>query len=248
MKTLANMIGSALFPPNCILCRAPGDWICKKCQNTYLSRSPPECFWCRRFSNSYQTHTHCQKFTPISQMVVCWRYGPLARKIMSTFKYQMRYSIAEKLIEIAPIVIEQALSENTILIPTPTTKKRMSNRGFNQSKILCDEMARKYAIPSVDLLSKNSLESHQTGSDRSERTKLRRSAFIIRDSDQDISSSDAVLVDDICTTGTTLQRCAEVLANKGCGHISAFVLFRGNPVYRKRNQHSLNSASGTRGA
>lgn len=246
MKGLANTIGSILFPSNCLGCGRPGDWVCNSCRRTYLTRSLPECFWCRKTSNSHRTHTECLDHTPIRQAIVCWRYTPLARRIMSSYKFKMRYSIAEDIIDWAAPSIELLKSEPAILIPSPTSKKRSLDRGFDQSELLCRIIEEKHSIPYEHLLERRPGSSHQTGKDREQRLKLGQHAFQIKNPGHNIpTDTNIIIVDDVCTTGTTLQRSAETLQEVGFTNILAFVLFRGKPIYARETQKRSDPTSCT---
>lgn len=219
-----------LFPPHCLSCSAPGQWVCKPCQQRYLVRSPPECCVCRKISRGFATHKTCKTNSRLKRMIVGWRYGPLARKIMMAFKEKLAYSIGQ---ELADLLIEREIStsRNTILTPVPSDKFRLNERGYNQSEILTRHLGDILGLQTATLLLRNPGE-HQTGRSAEERKRLSSEVFYPNsETIRRVNPTFPImLIDDVCTTGTTLERCATALNAQGFKDISAIVLFRGKPV------------------
>jgi len=228
-------LANAIFPPHCLACKKPGCWICKRCQNLLLVSNTPECAVCRRISAKFTTHPHCYKDLQINKVIICWQYNKFARKIMSSFKRNLRYTIVEQLIEICSPEILKYFPANPIFVPVPSTQDRIKNRGFNQSKIIADHLAQKTNGKVEKVLCRAGDTFHQTGQSREARLRQDSSLFYANPKTIDhINSQNVMIVDDVCTTGTTLKNCASTLRKFTPKSISAIVLFRGKRLSTKR--------------
>jgi competence protein ComFC len=239
---LANSIRSFIFPPHCTGCGAPGTWICGNCRNLLLVRAPPECFICRKISNGYRTHDTCRAQTAIARTVICWRYNDLAKNLMKHLKYRVHYDISRQLASLAKDVLQPRIPDDAVLVPVPTTPARMRERGFNQSARIAREISRQCAtarnpLPVHDILHRAPSSESQASKKRDQRHSLSKDEFSIeRERSRHLLRKPVILIDDVCTTGTTLQRCGEVLYDAGFRDISAIALFRGKPKYSQETQ------------
>lgn len=113
-----------------------------------------------------------------------------------------------------------------MILPVPLHFRRLRTRGFNQSMILARALGKKHQV-SVDfsLLKRHKLTLTQTGLDKKEREKNIRGAFEVSDPGQ-IKSKSIVLVDDVYTTGATINECAKTLKKAGAGRVAVITLAR----------------------
>ncbi|NLK67977.1 MAG: ComF family protein [Clostridiaceae bacterium] len=111
-----------------------------------------------------------------------------------------------------------------IIIPTPLHRTRKRERGYNQSELLASRLAFYLKIPMLkNVLVKKVNTAPQSTLGRGERLKNLIGAFQVNNSNL-IEGNRILLVDDITTTGSTLEKCAEVLLNAGAAHIDAYVI------------------------
>jgi len=108
----------------------------------------------------------------------------------------------------------------------PLYNNRLRERGFNQSKVLAAGISRELEIPVMDCLDKIKNTKHQSELDRSDRLSNLTGAFRVRDP-QDITGKIILLIDDVMTTGSTLNECARVLLDDGAKEVRCFTLARG---------------------
>jgi ComF family protein len=104
------------------------------------------------------------------------------------------------------------------LVPVPLSKERMNSRGFNQSEILAKEINWRYK----NLLIKTKNTIPQARSKRAQRLTNLENAFEVC-SKYDIRNKNIVLIDDVCTSGSTLMECAKVLKLAGASKVIAIV-------------------------
>lgn len=112
------------------------------------------------------------------------------------------------------------------IVPVPLHVKRLRQRGFNQSLILARALAEKHGL-NVDfsLLKRRKLTLTQTGLDKKERERNIAGAFVV-DSPQKIRDKNLILVDDVYTTGATVNECAGTLVEAGARQVAVITLAR----------------------
>lgn len=112
------------------------------------------------------------------------------------------------------------------LVPIPLHRHRLMERGYNQTELLCTAFSRKISIPvKKNLLIKRKKTDAQAGLDRSKRLVNIKGAFSCPG--RFPKGARLLLVDDVCTTGSTLNECAQVLKKAGATHVYGFVIAHG---------------------
>ena len=151
--------------------------------------------------------------------------GPL-KEIVHSFKYKNRVSLGRIL---SKLLID-FLADNAsvmdgvdIITFVPLRKKRLRQREFNQSKILALAISKRFAVPVMDTLEKTKDTGFQSELKRDERLANLKGAFRIRTSTR-VEGLTALLVDDVMTTGSTLNECAGALKDAGARQVRALAL------------------------
>jgi ComF family protein len=144
------------------------------------------------------------------------------------FKYEERTHLANSLgTLLASFTRGWCQEANVFLVmPVPLHPKRLRERGFNQSLLLARHVA-SCMNADLDFLSLRRIRDTlpQTGLDRDKRPKNVRRAFEIKDPET-VKERSVILVDDVATTGSTLNECARVLKTAGCVQVLCTVLAR----------------------
>jgi ComF family protein len=113
-----------------------------------------------------------------------------------------------------------------MIIPVPLSPARLRNREYNQSLLLADRVSQARNIPlSYDNLVRTRETAPQTELSRAVRLKNLRRAFAVR-RPQDITGKRVLVVDDVFTTGTTVNECAKVLRKAGAADVYVCTLAR----------------------
>lgn len=116
--------------------------------------------------------------------------------------------------------------EPDALVPVPLHPRRMREREFNQSAVLAGELSRRCGAPVREWLVRTRHTGTQTRLTRAARRQNLRNAFAVR-KDARVSDMNLLLVDDVLTTGATLDACAAVLLENGAASVRAITLARG---------------------
>ena len=144
------------------------------------------------------------------------------REIIRHLKYRNKKSLSKHLGE---MMVETPGSNGhwDAVLPVPLHHARKRERGYNQSDLLAREVGRKLGIPVLEkALQRVRNTKSQTGLEREERLLNVKGAFRVKDK-QAVSGKAVLLVDDVTTTGATLEACGEALALAGGVKIGAVV-------------------------
>jgi ComF family protein len=228
-----------IYPPRCLLCRTflrksePKSSICPACLADFRTSASPLCPICGR---SYvrgveEDHTceDCLRKRPFYQSANApYLYeGPLVSAVQE-FKYGKKATLANVL---GPLLADFAetrygFRKDLLIMPVPLHPKRLRERGFNQSLLLARHVAGGLQAQ-LDYLSlrRTRYTAPQTGLGREKRGKNVKGAFEVEEPSS-VDGKSILLVDDVSTTGHTLNECARVLRQKGCEQVSCLVLAR----------------------
>ena len=225
LKVLGERAAEILFPAKCPLCLKVLDeadkMICKDCYKIISFTKEPLCMKCGRplkdeqaeFCPSCQGHSGKIYFDKGVSLMI---HDESAKKLLYDLKYS---NIRENAKFLAREFVRKKYKEilswkADVIIPVPLHKKRYRKRGFNQSELLANELGNyfKIAVDSASLV--RCIDTiPQKELDKSKRKKNIENSF--KFSDNIVKYKYAILVDDIFTTGTTINECAKVLKKSG---------------------------------
>jgi ComF family protein len=155
-----------------------------------------------------------------------YRQSPLLRKAIHTFKYgkvfDLQHELGGALASACELLV---LHDAPALCPVPLHWSRLFARGFNQSSLLARAVARRRTLPFRELLRRVRPTGHQVGRGREERLTNVRDAFAVRRGR--IVPRSVILVDDLSTTGATLDNCAKALKRAGARSVQGLVVAHG---------------------
>lgn len=231
IKNFGDFILDLLFPINCVGCGKEGEWICSECQNEIIQIKEPTCPNCNRLTSNGKFCPRCREKSYLTGVIVAAYYkeGPL-KEAIHTFKYDGVFDLAKDLGKILTGVLENRWKKRAILIPVPLHKKRRAKRGYNQSELLTREI-NKNVLRGVLPILINKLIRHKftkktqvelSGQKRRENMK---NCFSWVGTKNELQGKTVILIDDIYTTGSTLQECARIIRqNAGVREVWGLVL------------------------
>ena len=242
VRLAANGLISALLAPTCAVCSAILDTpldscVCRNCWGSVHVIRPPVCDVC-----GDPLSRPVDESLPIDQSEVCnccalhprvitraraiGEYEGTLRDIIHALKYQHRHSLADGLALLMRVSGRPLLHEADCVVPVPLHPKRERARGFNQA---C-ELARRLGLPAVEPLIRARYTVPQVELEADRRHANVREAFRMRRpffrSAPSVKGLRVVLVDDVSTTGSTLEACAAVLKDAGATEVCALTAAR----------------------
>ncbi len=225
-----------VFPIRCLGCGCFDTYLCTHCRPDIPTHIAQECIGCARTVQKGQTCVFCAKEWAVDQLFVATDYkNSLVQKLIKTLKYRFVSDIANYL---APIIMQSLkkahqsngtniFSDNPLIVPVPLTAHRERWRGFNQAQLLAQRIADAHQLSCAsNILTRTAHTSPQAEiENRDQRLTNVSSAFVCEN--LTVSGRTVLLVDDVCTTGATLNACARVLKQKGVAKVIGLVVARG---------------------
>ena len=248
-RLIANELLELLYPPGlycnccgkitddtrtyglCNDCMSDMRWVsgrtCTKCGKVMSETDPGEvCFYCR-----YHEHSFDKGYT-------CTEYGMHEKNLLYELKYASRGDIGIALGEILFDRMAAEFGESglarayDLVIPIPIHKRRNNKRGFNQAELIAKDFSERSGL-TMD--AKTLIRTKETGAMKglgpAERRANIQGAFKIREDRAEIAKSARILlIDDIFTTGATLDEAAAVLKDSGASRVD-FAVFASGADY-----------------
>ncbi len=218
---------------DCLLCAEPGitDILCAACADDLPRLPQPCCRHCALPVPAGDTCGRCLNKPPhFDTARAVFAYDFPLDKLVQSFKYGHRLALAvffsRRLIELAKDRIEDS-GPPDLIVPMPLHSRRLRERGFNQALELARPLGKSLRIPVDATLCRRLRDTRpQTGLHWRERVRNIRGAF---DCTTDLSGKRILLVDDVMTTGASLNECARIVKRHGAARVSVLVLARALP-------------------
>jgi len=186
-KTILDLF----FPKYCLNCNQEGNFICYSCFKKLPLNAKPA----------------------LNNLLMASYYqNPLVKKAIHCFKYDFVKDLSKPLSLLMVKKLEKKNIKNPILIPIPLHKKRLRWRGFNQAELLAQEIGNKLNIPVINdvlIRTKHTLPQMKIKSSEQRKENIKQ-AFALSE-EVNLSNKTLILIDDISTTGATLEQAAKVL-------------------------------------
>lgn len=226
LTTLSRII----FPPRCVLCQQPGVRNLDICQQCYQSLPFIEyaCSQCALpFQNASDAGHVCgrclKQSSRFDKSLSLMRYEGAAVQLVTRYKFHDRLAYSRLLAE---LFLERLIiyEKPQCLIAVPLHVKRLRERGFNQSHELGKMLRAKLGVPLVsDVVERIRETRQQTGLDAKQRRQNIRGAFAVV---APIECQHVALIDDVVTTGSTVNELARVLKKSGVQTVSVWSIAR----------------------
>jgi len=152
----------------------------------------------------------------------------LLRQVLHSFKYEGKTFLARALVQLLQPCCQEIGQTAAIdfVVPVPLHRTRLRTRGFNQAAILAHHLGRDLKIPvKYQELRRVRQTDPQVGLSRSQRRANVRGAFRIRGA-KEFKGKTLLLVDDVMTTGETVNQCAQVLKRHGAKTVFVLTVAR----------------------
>jgi ComF family protein len=212
------------------VCTRSGHVLCSACQDNIHLLTPPYCNLCNRHLTSSGICQQCQRWPlKLSGLRAVGTYEEPLRTCIHALKYDGQTRLAEPLGNMLASKFSISRLRADIIIPVPLHAGRLQQRGYNQSKLLAEYCSRQIGIPvREDMLIRRRATSAQVGLAVQERQQNVMGAFSCSPAFTHgaLAQSRVLLIDDVCTSGATLEACSEPLFAAGAQEVWALVLAR----------------------
>ena len=237
LRRAGEALVSLLYPPHCANCGADtegGVHLCAACAGQAKKIVAP---FCQRCSEPFDgaitgefTCANCADRTLHFDCAVS-RYlsRGVVREFVHRFKYDRHFYLRHPLADwLAAALDDERIRAQPIgaLVPVPLHSARFREREFNQADVLAELLAQRTGTPLLRALKRIRYTTTQTRLDRHERMENLRNAFRVRQTSA-VQNRHLVLVDDVFTTGSTVDECARVLRDAGAASVRVVTVARG---------------------
>ncbi|MBI2063357.1 MAG: ComF family protein [Candidatus Yanofskybacteria bacterium] len=243
MTTLKNWLLDIFFPRHCLGCNVllrenKLSYLCQHCQAAIKFKNDFACAFCRSPVKNGKTCQFCIKDHFLDRLLVSTSYeNPLAEKSLKMMKYRFIAMLAGDIAGFMVKYMQNSLIKKlgietgTVVVPVPLHRERLNWRGFNQSELIAVKIADNFEWPLVtnELKRVRANKPQIEMPDRNSRIKNMKNIFQYapaRVGSPDIKGKTILLIDDISTTGSTLDDCARALKGAGAKKVIGFVFAR----------------------
>ena len=224
---LAEAAVDFFFPKQCVGCGKAGAFFCSNCMEKLPRLSPPICPKCGKPEASGIMCPRCrQAKSEIDGIRSPFLFDNVMRKAIHQFKYYNLKAISSCLAQLLADYLVTNPLPGEVLVPVPLHPKRLKQRGYNQSSLLARELSKLVNLPVIEncLIRAKPGQPQVKTSSVEERQKNVIDAFVGRD--ERVSGKQIILIDDVCTSGATLESCARALKDRGAFSVWGLTLAR----------------------
>lgn len=233
-----QLIKDCLFPVFCFDCSSEGTWWCKDCIQKSFFGGEFYCPVCHQKNIDGKNCVNCQAVSSLEAVAAFFNYqeSKAANELIKIFKYNLASDINSVWRQVSSDFLlkiwamGQWPTDDLAIIPIPLHPRRQKARGFNQANLIAKNI--------FEVLKKDHKNIHFDGSSlkrirfTKQQAKLSRAERLINLKDAFVWQSDnlpnknIVLVDDVFTSGATMQECARLLKNAGAQKVYGLVMAR----------------------
>ncbi len=217
-----------LFPPRCAGCGTVGTDLCDICRSRFRPVSAP---YCRRCGQPLVSGSLCApcargKFTHLDLARAAAVYTSPLRDVLHEFKYRGNTRLAQPLGDYMARRVRKEVLQVDALVPVPLHRTRLQQRGYNQAALLARTLGGILHVPvRPEWLSRVRATPPQVTLSLRERLENMRGAFQCETASA-VRGKSVLVIDDVMTTGSTLEACAAALKEAGAARVWGYTLAR----------------------
>lgn len=227
IKKVAEFGMQLLFPARCLGCRRTGEYVCAPCLADLEPPAENACSTCQTAIKAGSVCAMCEYGDFIYDTInAVFQMNGTARNLVHALKYEDLRALAPKMGEIMAEYIATRDLQTDVLMPLPIHPKRMRQRGYNQSallgKVVADHL--QIAFDDTTLVRIKHTPPQVALKVLEERINSMRGAFRC---DTDLDGKNVLLLDDVVTSGSTINEATVALKNAGAGSVDVLAFARG---------------------
>jgi len=227
LARLAQALLDVLFPPRCVACGKQGAFLCPGCREAMPRALPPRCPLCWQPERRGEACGRCARTRPAfagARSLYLFQ-GPV-REAVHALKYNHLSALARPMGELIAAYLKTEELPVDLVVPVPLFGRRRRVRGYNQSALLARELARLDGLPLAERgLSRRRDTPPQARSVDAE-ARRRNVAGAFAANGRRVEGRRVLLIDDVMTTGATLDACAQALREGGAASVWALTFAR----------------------
>ena len=226
---IKSFIIDILFPQFCFSCGREGEYLCEDCQATleisgFHQKYPTQNLQDLYFAINYQNPL-------IKKLIQKFKYTPFVKELAKTFSSLIitHFQLMDNKPDFFYPVRDRRSSNGAgfVIMPVPLEKRKLRWRGFNQTKELAKELSQFLKIPLIDDVLIKIKETHPQVELSDELRKENIKGVFSCQNSEKIRGRKILLIDDVYTTGSTMEECAKILKTAGTKEIIGIVIARG---------------------
>lgn len=225
-RQLKTSLLDLLFPLRCLGCGREGSLLCPSCAESLPRIKQPICRCCgtgiRSGTLCLSCLSHPMSIDGIRSVLL---FGGTARQAILGLKYRHLKAMAAPLGELLAGFLRMYPLPGDVLVPVPLHPRRLRERGYNQAALLAEQTGRLSGLPVAEgwLLRQRDPGTQTRAANAAERRSNVRDAFWCH---RELHGEGVLLIDDVCTTGATLDACASALKSAGAGSVWGLTVAR----------------------
>jgi len=235
INSIKKFIFDLFFPRFCINCGKEGSYLCQDCFYLIEILEEQYCPFCLRpkVVSDGKTCNYCKSLKKLTGLFCAASYDNfIVKKMINQFKYEPYIKDAAE--PLSSLIISHLTNLNKgdnfqdfILIPVPLEKRKLKKRGFNQAEEIAKELSKNFKIPVFNnTLIKTKSTPAQVELEKTKRQENIKGVFSCQKIEL-IKNKKILLIDDVFTTGATLEECARILKEAGAKEVWGMVVARG---------------------
>jgi competence protein ComFC len=205
------------YPKICVGCQREGDYICQACRMKLVTPDSI-CPMCSRLSLGGWVHPTCQTKDGIDRLLIGLPYRGMVQACLKKVKYKHSWDVIDFLVSLSHFSLSEGL-----LVPVPMYGMKERLRGFNQVQRIADLLSSQFSLEVRPVLVRTRDTVPMYGLSRSERARNVDSAFAFVSQLTQVPKL-VLLIDDVWTTGATMQACTRVLKDSGVTEVWCLAL------------------------
>jgi competence protein ComFC len=206
------------YPKICVGCRSEGEYICQRCQRK-LVVPDPVCPLCSQSSPGGWVHVGCKTRFGMDRLLVGLEYHGMVQRCLKKVKYKSSWEIVDFLFTLCRFELSEG-----IVVAVPMYSQKERERGFNQSERITQLLSTQTGLPHLSPLRRVRHTQPMYGLTKEERQENVAGAFALQRNHLHLQR--VILVDDVWTTGSTMQVCTEILKQAGVEEVWGVALAR----------------------